>query len=266
VAVDRVSKAEKREARKAKATTKRPPAQTFSVPDIQPRNTAQSKYLKAIQQYPQVFSIGPAGVGKTYLTIAYAVKEIVEGRFKKLIVCRPMVSSDRSENIGFLPGDLNMKFTPWAIPILDSVELLIGKTRTQEWLRIGVIEFAPFQFMRGRTFGEDVFVILDEAQNCTFEQIKLFVTRLGDCKTVISGDPYQSDIKNSGLERVVDMVERHNITAAICRFSNRDVVRSKICEEWVNAFSREEDNNYPLDNHSQRVKLNGHSFHVEFGD
>lgn len=240
MATVRLTKSEKRQTRKA---TKTPKTQTpeFSLAPLSPKNAAQAKYLSAIQKHQQVFALGPAGAGKTYLATHYAVQEIVAERCKKFIVARPMISSDRSENIGFLPGDLNMKFTPWAIPILDVIEKLVGKVRAQEWLRKGTIEFAPFQFMRGRTFDGDAIVLLDEAQNCTKEQLRLFVTRLGGCKVIVSGDPQQSDIRDSGLTYVVALAKRYQIGAEVCRFSSRDIVRSRLCQAWVEAFDSESD-------------------------
>lgn len=239
MAVPRPTKAEKRQARKVTKTKPKTTAtqSEASLPPLTAKNLSQSRYLSGIQKFQQIFALGPAGAGKTYIATHYAVKEIIEERCKKFIVARPMISSDKSENIGFLPGDLNMKFTPWAIPILDVIERLVGKVRAQEWLRKGIVEFAPFQFMRGRTFGEDTIVLLDEAQNCTIEQLRLFVTRLGDCKAIISGDPQQVDIRNSGLERLVAMAQKNRIEVSVCTFRPSDIVRSKICQEWVEAFS-----------------------------
>jgi phosphate starvation-inducible PhoH-like protein len=270
----RPTKSEKREARKsdrlAKQKNPAPQNKTPIVADIVPRNYVQKQYLDAIHSAPQVFALGLAGTGKTYIATHWAVRGVVEGVYKKIIITRPMVSSDRNENIGFLPGDLNTKFTPWAVPLLDTIEMLIGKVKTQDWLRTGVIEFAPFQFMRGRTFGEDVIVILDEAQNCTFEQLKLFVTRLGDCKTIISGDAQQSDIRNSGLNKIVEMAERHNIDCAVIRFGKEHVVRSQICQEWVEAFEHEtfldRNPNYYIDSGGELDDIHAQEENLAFGD
>ena len=249
----RLTKSAKRQTRKATKTEK-PKTPEFSLAPLTPKNTAQSKYLSAIQKQQQIFALGPAGAGKTYLATHYAVQEILAERCKKFIVARPMISSDRSENIGFLPGDLNMKFTPWAIPILDVVEKLVGKVRAQEWLRKGTIEFAPFQFMRGRTFDGDAIVLLDEAQNCTKEQLRLFVTRLGDCKAIISGDPQQSDIRDSGLSYLVALAKRYRIDAAVCHFHSRDIVRSRLCQAWVEAFDSENDFDVDMKKQSEHRK------------
>lgn len=243
MAVPRPTKAEKRQARKVTKTKPKTTATTpteATLPPLTAKNASQATYLAAIKKSQQVFALGPAGAGKTYIATHYAVKEIIEERCKKFIVARPMISSDKSENIGFLPGDLNMKFTPWALPILDVIERLVGKVRAQEWLRKGVVEFAPFQFMRGRTFGGDAIVLLDEAQNCTAEQLRLFVTRIGDCKAIISGDPQQSDIRNSGLPYMVMLARRYRVGAAICNFSSKDIVRSDLCRAWVDAFDAED--------------------------
>ena len=232
----RVSKSIKRNARKLEKQKSPPkPIPTLEVPTLEPRNTNQEKYLLALNNYPQIFAMGAAGVGKTYLVTHWAVKNIAEGNLKKMIVTRPMVSSDPNERLGFLPGDINMKFTPWALPILDIIEDLIGKVKTEEWLRTGKIEF-----MRGRTFKSDTIVILDEAQNCTLKQIQLFVTRLGNCKCVISGDPMQSDIRNSGLVTILNIARKHRIQAAFCEFDSSDIVRSRLCQMWVEAFEKEE--------------------------
>ena len=238
MATPRLSKSAKRQTRKATKTEK-PKAPAFSLAPLAAKNTAQTAYLAALSKQEQVFALGPAGAGKTYMATHYAVQEILEERCTKFIVARPMISSDRSENIGFLPGDLNMKFTPWAIPIMDAIENLVGKVRAQDWIRKGTIEFAPFQFMRGRTFSGGAIVLLDEAQNCTIEQLRLFVTRAGNCKAIISGDPQQTDIRNSGLMTLVAMAKRHNIPSGICYFTTHDVVRSRLCQQWVNAFDTE---------------------------
>lgn len=238
MAAPRLTKSVKRQTRKATKTDK-PKTPEFSLPPLVAKNAAQTAYLAALSKYDQIFALGPAGAGKTYMVTHYAVREIVEGRCSKFIVARPMGSSDRSENIGFLPGDLNMKFTPWAIPIMDVIEKLVGKVRAQDWLRKGTIEFAPFQFMRGRTFDGGAIVLLDEAQNCTIKQLRLFVTRAGNCKAIISGDPQQADIRNSGLMTLVAMAKRHSIPSGICYFTTHDVVRSRLCQQWVNAFDTE---------------------------
>lgn len=249
MAAPRLTKSAKRQTRKATKTEK-PKTPDTTLPPLMAKNAAQTAYLAALSKHEQIFALGPAGAGKTYMATHYAVREILEERCTKFIVARPMISSDRSENIGFLPGDLNMKFTPWAIPIMDVIEKLAGKVRAQEWLRKGVIEFAPFQFMRGRTFDGGAIVLLDEAQNCTLEQLRLFVTRAGECKAIISGDPQQADIRNSGLMTLVAMAKRHNIASGICYFTTRDVVRSRLCQQWVNAFDTE--NQFNVDT-SQKV-------------
>jgi phosphate starvation-inducible PhoH-like protein len=238
MAAIRASKTAKRQARKAIKLTdqkqKAPPL--ISIPPLIPRTPAQHKYLKALNRGEQVFALGPAGAGKTYVLTHWAVQQIIDKKAEKIIVTRPMVSSDRSENLGYLPGTLVDKYMPWALPVIDTIERLVGKAKTADWIKTGVIEFAPFQMVRGRTFHEGSIVVLDEAQNCNINQLRLFVTRLGECKCVISGDPNQSDIRDSGLMALVHMVERHRIPAEVCWFSNSDVVRSRLCAAWVSAF------------------------------
>lgn len=233
-------KAARRLARKKEKISVDPP-KIFQVPPVEPKNLNQRVYLKYLNSCKQVFALGPAGCGKTYVATHWAISQLMDKKVTKIIITRPMISSDASENIGFLPGDLNTKFTPWALPILDIIHRLIGRQKAAELLRNGVIEFAPFQFMRGRTFDEKSIIILDEAQNCTLEQLRLFVTRLGECSTIISGDPTpgQCDIRNSGLTRTIKMVNKYNIDAKICWFSTSDIVRSKLCQEWVEAFEQE---------------------------
>lgn len=238
-----ISRVSKKAARRLLRKKERNPEQPklFQVPTLEPKNPNQRNYLRSLQTGKQTFALGPAGCGKTYVATHWAVANLMEKKFSKIIITRPMISSDHSENIGFLPGDLNTKFTPWALPILDTIIKLVGRTKTTELLRTGAIEFAPFQFMRGRTFDEECVVLLDEAQNCTLEQIRLFLTRLGSCSTVISGDPTpgQCDIRNSGLTQAVKMVEKYKIAAEVCRFQTTDIVRSKLCQNWVEAFERE---------------------------
>jgi phosphate starvation-inducible PhoH-like protein len=238
MAAIRASKTAKRQARKAIKLTdqkqKAPPL--ISIPPLVPRNAAQRHYLHSLNNFAQVFGIGPAGTGKTYVAVHWAVQQVLDKKADKIIITRPMVSSDKSESLGYLPGNLAEKFGPWALPIMDVIERLIGKVKTADWLKTGAIEFAPFQMVRGRTFHEGAIVLLDEAQNCSIEQLKLFVTRLGDCRCIVSGDPQQADIKNSGLNTLMKMVSKHGIPASICNFGNEDVVRSKLCAAWVKAF------------------------------
>lgn len=236
------TKAERRELRKERKSA-RPSSpirnpQEMPLPKLEALNLSQTLFLEALEDYDQVFALGPAGTGKTYVATVWAVRQILAGEAEKLIITRPMVASDASEEMGFLPGDITMKFTPWAIPILDAIEHVISKPKAAEWLRLGKIEFAPFQFMRGRTFRKGTIVLLDEAQNCTMKQFQLFLTRMGDCISVISGDPHQSDIGHaSGLNYVAELAEKRVDDASVCRFYAKDIVRSAICRQWVEAFT-----------------------------
>ena len=172
-----------------------------------PRTEKQKNYVNYLNQNNIVFSLGPAGTGKTYLSVAVAVSKLISGETKKIILSRPAVEA--GENLGFLPGDLKEKIDPYLIPLYDSLCELIGFEKMQKKIDDGSIEIAPLAFMRGRTL-KDSFVILDEAQNATETQLKMFLTRLGKNTTmVVNGDPSQVDLplsKSSGLIKSVKII------------------------------------------------------------
>jgi phosphate starvation-inducible PhoH-like protein len=207
---------------------------------ITPKTLAQKEYIDAIRSYDIVFGIGPAGTGKTYLAMAMAVAKLKAGEVNRIILVRPAVEA--GEKLGFLPGDLVEKVNPYLRPLYDALHDMMDFDRTSKWLERGIIEVAPLAFMRGRTLN-DSFVILDEAQNTTAEQMKMFLTRLGiSSKAVITGDITQIDLPNgirSGL------VETREILAGIeglkfIYFTDRDVIRHRLVQDIIKAYEKAE--------------------------
>jgi phosphate starvation-inducible PhoH-like protein len=207
---------------------------------VSPKGVTQQSYIQAIRSHDIVFGIGPAGTGKTYLAMAMAVRALQERQVKRIILTRPAVEA--GERLGFLPGDLAEKINPYLRPLYDALHDMMEPGRISALLERGTIEVAPLAFMRGRTLNGS-FVILDEAQNTTAEQMKMFLTRLGfDSKTVITGDVTQIDLPGgarSGLrhaERVLSEVEGIEFVY----FSHGDVVRHPLVQRIVQAYERHE--------------------------
>ena len=205
---------------------------------LQPRTPNQKKYLQAIMQTDVVFGVGPAGTGKTYLAVAAAVDAYERDAVERIILTRPAIEA--GERLGFLPGDLVQKVDPYLRPLYDALFDMLGAETFQRYQERGNIEVAPLAYMRGRTL-DDSFIILDEAQNTTPEQMKMFLTRLGfNSKAVITGDITQIDLpdsKKSGLieaQKVLRDVE----DIAIVTFTEKDVVRHKIVQDIIKAYER----------------------------
>ena len=203
---------------------------------VQPRSPNQRKYVEAIEQNDMTFGLGPAGTGKTYLAVAMAVAGLMAKKVSRIILVRPAVEA--GERLGFLPGSLQEKVDPYLRPLYDALYDLLDQERVDKLLERNVIEVAPLAFMRGRTLS-DAFIIMDEAQNTTQEQMKMFVTRLGQgSKAVITGDLTQTDLPNpkkSGLSealRVLDGVEG----IKFCHFEDVDVVRHSLVQRIVRAY------------------------------
>jgi phosphate starvation-inducible PhoH-like protein len=203
---------------------------------VTPKSVSQREYLEAIEKYDIVFGVGPAGTGKTYLAMAQAVAFLVAKRVTRIILARPAVEA--GEKLGFLPGDLQEKVNPYLRPLYDALYDLLDVERVERLLERGVIEVAPIAFMRGRTLN-DAFVILDEAQNTTSEQMKMFLTRLGfGSKAVVTGDVTQIDLppgKGSGLIEALKVVTGIEGIATI-NFDERDVVRHGLVQQIVKAY------------------------------
>ena len=208
---------------------------------IKPKTIGQSNYVDAIAKHSITFGVGPAGTGKTYLAVAMAVAAFRRGEVDRIILTRPAVEA--GEKLGFLPGDLQSKIDPYLRPLYDALFDMLGSESYQRYLERGTIEVAPLAYMRGRTL-DDSFIILDEAQNTSREQMKMFLTRLGfHSKMVINGDITQIDLpdgKKSGLSEVVRIL--NNIDdIAIVRFSGRDVVRHKLVQDIIRAYEKSEE-------------------------
>jgi phosphate starvation-inducible PhoH-like protein len=203
---------------------------------VNPKSVNQRRYLDAIEQFDIVFGIGPAGTGKTYLAMAQAVNYLLAKKVSRIILARPAVEA--GEKLGFLPGDLQEKVNPYLRPLYDALYDMMDTEKAQRLLERGTIEVAPIAFMRGRTLN-DAFVILDEAQNTTSEQMKMFLTRLGfGSKAVVTGDITQIDLptgKTSGLVEAMKIV-RNVDGIAFIHFDDKDVVRHKLVQMIVKAY------------------------------
>lgn len=203
---------------------------------IVPRTPNQLAYVQAIRNCDLTFGVGPAGTGKTYLAMALAVSELLAGRFDRIVLTRPAVEA--GENLGFLPGTLEEKIHPYLRPLYDALYDMMAVNEAADFMERGVIEVAPLAFMRGRTLN-NAFIILDEAQNTTNEQMLMFLTRMGfRSKCVVAGDPTQIDLperKTSGLKNALTRLKGLN-EIRICRFASKDVVRHALVEKIVNAY------------------------------
>jgi phosphate starvation-inducible PhoH-like protein len=207
---------------------------------IQPKTAGQAEYLRGVLDNDIVIGIGPAGTGKTYLAVAAAVDALVRKRVRKIVLARPAVEA--GESLGFLPGDLQAKVDPYLRPLYDALEDMMPPERMQRALESRIIEIAPLAYMRGRTLSE-AFVILDEAQNATNAQMKMFLTRLGvNSKAVITGDKTQIDLprkEESGLmqiERILPGIDG----IAVLYLSDADVVRHRLVRDIIKAYAEDE--------------------------
>ncbi|HRR39666.1 MAG TPA: PhoH family protein [Syntrophales bacterium] len=204
---------------------------------ISPKSIAQKTYIDAMRKYDMVFCIGPAGTGKTYLAMAMAVAELLEKKVNRIVLARPAVEA--GEKLGFLPGDLAEKVNPYLRPLYDALFDMLDFDRASALIHKGIIEVAPLAFMRGRTLN-DSFVILDEAQNTTSEQMKMFLTRLGfGSKAVITGDVTQTDLppdKPSGLIEVEGILSKKEGIKFVY-FSEIDVVRHPLVQQIIRAYN-----------------------------
>ncbi|MBQ9552343.1 MAG: PhoH family protein [Clostridia bacterium] len=205
---------------------------------VKPKTLGQKNYIEAIQNNTVVFGIGPAGTGKTYLAVAMAVNAFRAKEVNRIILTRPAVEA--GEKLGFLPGDLQQKVDPYLRPLYDALFDMLGAENFQRYQERGSIEVAPLAYMRGRTL-DDSFVILDEAQNTTPEQMKMFLTRLGfNSKMVITGDITQIDLpdgKRSGLVEVVRILKNIDDIETVT-FNDKDVVRHKLVQDIVKAYAK----------------------------
>ena len=205
---------------------------------IVPRTDNQGKLLQALANSSQVFILGPAGTGKTYVTATYAADQYTLKEVDKIVVTRPHVAVGKE--LGFLKGDLHEKTMPWALPVLDVLEKHLGKGAVETGIKNGNIEMAPLALMRGRSF-DNAFIIVDEAQNITTHELKMLLTRVGEGSTIVlNGDAQQSDLKEAdGLSKVIHLAKKHMLDVPIIEFGVDDIVRSGICAEWVKVFMKD---------------------------
>ena len=208
------------------------------VKTIGPKTRGQKEYFEAIKSHDIVFGIGPAGTGKTYLAMACAVEALKNGEVRRIILTRPAIEA--GESLGFLPGDMYEKISPYLRPLYDALYDMMEAERIEKYLETGIIEVAPLAYMRGRTLN-DAFIILDEAQNSTHEQLKMFLTRLGyDSKAVITGDITQSDLpggKPLGLLQAMETLKSVEGIKFI-NFSGEDVVRHELVQKIIEAYEK----------------------------
>jgi len=212
---------------------------TFSGKPVRPKTVGQKRYIERIRKNTVVFGVGPAGTGKTYLAVAEAVRAFRAKQANRIILTRPAVEA--GEKLGFLPGDLQNKVDPYLRPLYDALFDMMGAENFAKNMEKNTIEVAPLAYMRGRTL-DDSFIILDEAQNTTPEQMKMFLTRLGfNSKMVITGDITQIDLpdaKRSGLIEAIAILDNME-DIAVCRFTEKDVVRHRLVQEIVRAYEKQ---------------------------
>jgi phosphate starvation-inducible PhoH-like protein len=208
----------------------------FGKKNVTPKSPNQRQYMEAIEKHDMVFAVGPGGTGKTYLAVAMAVSSLLTKQVDRIILARPAVEA--GERLGFLPGTLQQKIDPYMRPLYDALYDMLDADKLERFLEKGIVEVAPLAFMRGRTLN-DSFVILDEAQNTTSEQMKMFLTRLGfNSKAVVTGDVTQIDLptgKKSGLVEALEVTGRIEGIAFI-RFDERDVVRHNLVQQIIKAY------------------------------
>ncbi len=223
---------------------------------IQPKTLGQKEYVELIEKNDITFGIGPAGTGKTYLAVAMAVKAFKRDEVSRIILTRPAVEA--GESLGFLPGDLKDKVDPYLRPLYDALFDMLGADRFNKYLERGTIEVAPLAFMRGRTL-DNAFIILDEAQNTTPEQMKMFLTRLGfGSKAVVTGDVTQTDLPNtkrSGLVQATKILKNIQGIGSI-QLTDKDVVRHELVQRIIRAYEKFEKREEFNKNKKQEIKRN----------
>jgi phosphate starvation-inducible PhoH-like protein len=205
---------------------------------VLPMNDRQAEYIDALSTANQIIVFGPSGTGKTYVVSSYAASLYQTKEIDKIVITRPHVSVGK--DLGYLKGDLEEKTKPWAMPVIDVLEQQLGKGVVETGIKNGNIEMAPLALMRGRSFN-NAFVICDEAQNITFHELKMLLTRVGkNTKLVLNGDIMQSDLKEAdGLSKVIHLVKKHMLPVPIVEFGVDDIVRSDMTKMWVTVFVKE---------------------------
>jgi phosphate starvation-inducible protein PhoH and related proteins len=212
------------------------PREQAYVKNVQPKSEGQARLMDAIDRAHCTLALGPAGTGKTYLAIAKAVEYLRAGKIGRIVLCRPAV--DAGENIGFLPGDMEEKLAPYLRPLYDALQDRMSAKQVKAMIAEGQIEIASVGFMRGRTLN-NAFIVVDEAQNCTYVQLKMILTRLGfNSKMVVTGDPEQSDLQPelSGLSRVAEKLEQIESDIGVVRLRQGDVVRHPLVAKMLDVL------------------------------
>jgi phosphate starvation-inducible PhoH-like protein len=212
----------------------------FAGKAIRPRTAGQARYVSAIHEHDLIFCTGPAGTGKTYLAVAMAVQALKQEIIRKIVLVRPAVEA--GESLGFLPGDLQAKINPYLRPLLDALREMLDYDQIKRYTEQDLIEMIPLAYMRGRTLNE-AFVILDEAQNTTVSQMKMFLTRMGlGTKMVVSGDTTQVDLPSHTRSGLLDAVHRLEGIEGFCHvtLNNKDIVRHRLVQEIVRVYEEEE--------------------------
>jgi phosphate starvation-inducible PhoH-like protein len=230
---------------------------------IKPKNYSQELYLDALKDSKLTICSGPAGSGKTYLVTAVALQKLLANEVDRILLTRPVVEA--GENLGFLPGTLEEKLHPYLLPLLDAIEDHVGPTMLKKLVESGKIEVAPLAYMRGRSLN-NAFVILDEAQNCSPEQVKMFVTRMGfNSQFAVNGDPAQSDLpkKNgeNGLDYLVSRLTGVSPDIMVCTFSHKDIVRNELISTILTHLDAPKARETGINGHSHSFNLprGGHS-------
>ena len=220
----------------ARDNAREPQREQAYVKNVQPKSEGQAKLMEAIDRHHLVLALGPAGTGKTYLAIAKAVEALRAGKIGRIVLCRPAV--DAGENIGFLPGDMEEKLAPYLRPLYDALQDRMAAKQVKAMIAEGQIEIASVGFMRGRTLN-NAFVVIDEAQNCTYTQLKMLLTRLGwNSKMIVTGDPAQSDLlpELSGLSPVAERLEAMRDDVGVVRLQQADVVRHPLVAKMLDVL------------------------------
>ncbi len=210
-----------------------------------PRTPGQARYVQSIRENDITFAVGPAGTGKTYLAVAVAVEALKQQKIRKIVLVRPAVEA--GESLGFLPGDITAKINPYLRPLLDALQEMMDYDQMKRHMEQDIIEVIPLAYMRGRTLNE-AFIILDEAQNTTLSQMKMFLTRMGlGSKIVISGDTTQIDLPRASASGLVDALARlrHIAGVSIVQLNKSDIVRHRLVQEIVRAYEEEQKERLP---------------------
>jgi len=218
--------------------TKYKNADVKGVSGIVPKTEKQKEFLDALKTSSQVFVLGPAGTGKTYVTATYAADLYTLKKIDKIVITRPHIAVGK--DLGYLKGDLEEKTKPWALPVLDVLEKHLGKGVVDTAIKAGNIEIAPLALMRGRSF-DNAFIIVDETQNITTHELKMLLTRVGENSSIVlNGDIQQSDLKEAdGLSKVIHLAKKYMLPVSVIEFTVDDIVRSDVTAMWVKVFVAE---------------------------